>query len=989
MGISIRFRDSGRSYKKGVNKISLVSFILIFSLAVFTSATLALTVDDIAKSFQSVFQPSHTAATTGQVSFFQWVQSLFSPLAAVDCGDCLTNPDCVSSYGSGYTCNKYHCCVQTSVGSSPPPPSCTSGTGCSGKQCGPDSCGNPNGCGTCDQFPGYVCQGGQCIPQVTSCNANGGNCRQGYCYGGETQLSGGCVYPLICCMPGGGCTNECTSGQQQCTSSISYKVCRLGTDGCSHWNTFSCPSTQTCDQTTGTCKTGTMSQCTDTGGFCRDSSGQTVSNSCSGGILTQYTCTSHDANGQCVSSTKYCSDVCGSSQWSCSSNACVCNSAPICTSANEAANCASYTSADRCTVGKCINNACQGQPATDGTSCTTSSAASGTCKSGTCVATPKCPNGYYDASWCYNKCSSSQQCVVSQVYNGCYLCTALTSLPTCGALGGYDSGSFRSCRQVAYCNQGETNLGQSSDCQACCVPHSRVPDGTPCTSDSSCGTGSWCKCPTGTPAYCGVSAGYTCSGGYKCYSSGPAGISCTGSGAACPAGQQCNCPNGPSDCNTDFPNCQNGKCCKPDGYGASDWFGSSHSAWCCSGQATNGKCGVSSNPPAPSPSPSSCPDSTSYSLPQGSPGDVACGTDPLGTSRMYTCTNGRWNSGSTCSYGCSADRKSCASSPSPSPPQTCSDGTALWGCSATKPAMCTPAGFRDDCGTCGCPSDKYCTITGECSPRLANTENCLADTSTITKCNGDFLDTLGKGCNTFGEASDNCKKGANGQTNCGYVRHVSPTYCQYGCDASATPNQCKPQPPTPPTSPTLPPCWSLPNGVCRTACLNGEEPLQGSCSYPQRGIGGGNVCCKLNPTPPGQPPDVKCIVGSDVARIGECLPGKQPKWCIMGDYGPQFIDNCNACPCPDHWACDYFTGHCNPQIGNQQISQSSYEYSVPSQESLTVILPVGNTLSQPLVVSSDAYTDYNVVSQGFVKTITFIFYPEFKVVTNTYFVSPS
>jgi hypothetical protein len=68
----------------------------------------------------------------------------------------------------------------------------------------------------------------------------------------------------------------------------------------------------------------------------------------------------------------------------------------------------------------------------------------------------------------------------------------------------------------------------------------------------------------------------------------------SGSSTPCLPGQQCNCPNGPSDCNTDFPNCQSGKCCKPSGSSTRSCYLAicvSHPEWCCSGQIDlNGLC---------------------------------------------------------------------------------------------------------------------------------------------------------------------------------------------------------------------------------------------------------------------------------------------------------------------------------------------------------------------------------------------------------------
>lgn len=101
MGLSGRFATSKKgkySQKKGANKISVLSFAVIFTLAIFTSATLALTVNDIANSLQNIFQPTQTQATIGGFNFLQWLQNVFpTQLAYCSCSLHSCSSGCVNS----------------------------------------------------------------------------------------------------------------------------------------------------------------------------------------------------------------------------------------------------------------------------------------------------------------------------------------------------------------------------------------------------------------------------------------------------------------------------------------------------------------------------------------------------------------------------------------------------------------------------------------------------------------------------------------------------------------------------------------------------------------------------------------------------------------------------------------------------------------------------------------------------------------------------
>jgi len=469
MNISIKFTTSNNnSRRKGASKISFLAFVIIFSLAIFTTATLALTVNDIANYLQSIFQfSSNTTASTGSIlnDFYNSIASMAYGISKdIGYGGGTTwqppppapvtlPPGPILPPGEPVTCQQGNQCG-TFPNCYPCPPACT--PNCAGRVCGLDPiCGTS--CGNC--YGGWTCNNGQCSPPSQQCSSAKGACRyQRNCYFGETQSTLGCPLGAICCMPGSACTNECTQGAQECTSSIGYRICRQGTDGCYHWISASCPSSQTCSN--GQCSQGTVSQCTSGGGYCRDSSGVTFPNGCFGSdTLIQYTCTSNDAKGQCVSNSVSCASQCQGGGI-CSNGACSCNTA-ACTPSNANVNCASYNSADRCMVGACVNSACKAVP-NPGQSC---NGGKGTCdNTGTCVATTivcpyqciphaidcsgsvvsgytctsgvccrtttaNCPNGYVNDATCGGNCNqATQDCKLTDTTNNCYQCVAKTKI---------------------------------------------------------------------------------------------------------------------------------------------------------------------------------------------------------------------------------------------------------------------------------------------------------------------------------------------------------------------------------------------------------------------------------------------------------------------------------------------------------------------------------------------------------------------------------
>jgi len=127
---------------------------------------------------------------------------------------------------------------------------CTLGSGCAGKICGADNCGNSAGCGTCP-YSGQTCSANQ--TQCTCPAANIGKCPV---VNGVTNTCG----PDICGNPNGcggtnacSATQVCSSGQcvckaGVCPSGIHGSTISCGPDTCGNYNGCgACPIGQACD----------------------------------------------------------------------------------------------------------------------------------------------------------------------------------------------------------------------------------------------------------------------------------------------------------------------------------------------------------------------------------------------------------------------------------------------------------------------------------------------------------------------------------------------------------------------------------------------------------------------------------------------------------------------------------------------------------------------------------------------------------------------
>jgi len=190
-----------------------------------------------------------------------------------------------------------------------------------------------------------LCANGQCVPeqgectpgQIRQCGTNVGECRAGInvcftdstwstdCFGETSSSTEVCDNLDNDCdgqadeggVCGGGCTNECSSGNKRCNGN-GFQLCgNFDSDTCSEWSTLtSCLTTEIC--TEGTCVPGQPSCTNDCtlgsrecsgdgyrlcGNFDADSCSEwSLSTSCSAGQVCQ--------SGQCVTQPPACTNDC-------------------------------------------------------------------------------------------------------------------------------------------------------------------------------------------------------------------------------------------------------------------------------------------------------------------------------------------------------------------------------------------------------------------------------------------------------------------------------------------------------------------------------------------------------------------------------------------------------------------------------------------------------------------------------------------------------
>src|SRR3989344_1375376 len=370
-----------RLRKKGANKISLVSFVLIFSLALFTTTTLAATIDDLANYLQNIFQPSQTQAATGQVDILQWLQNLFSPqqqfTATCTCSGTPNGKTCRAGcanvgeefFGFGY------CVAAPSSGSTV---TCTCDNPGLPQPYNSFTCSDPAKSASCSS--GYVCYSSSkwtypnfpCIPKSDTTGV-----------GGRPQCDPTCSTPALSqgCYGSGGVI--CDWGYYYC--GVTHG-CYSG--GSQAWCQSDCGISQTAPPGSPPCDTncGYVGACKGSGSV-----------SCGFG---QYYCA---GTNQCYGSASTCLTECGIT-----SNTCICQSG-------------------RCT------NVCLGGKA--GTACTSNSQCIGTPTTTSIPPTNVCQGKNDNVQ--VTGCSSPYKCCGEQcVYTGNAQCYVATSTSTTSLTGG-------------------------------------------------------------------------------------------------------------------------------------------------------------------------------------------------------------------------------------------------------------------------------------------------------------------------------------------------------------------------------------------------------------------------------------------------------------------------------------------------------------------------------------------------------------------------
>ncbi|MGH2616400.1 MAG: hypothetical protein ACRDJC_14245, partial [Thermomicrobiales bacterium] len=344
---------------------------------------------------------------------------------------------------------------------------------CAGRTCGPDGCGNANGCGACpagqncdDDTGQCLCDeqscadgccdaGGRCQPGNTegACGSNGGTCAQ--CTAQQDCVDGACV--MIACT--GSCSNDndcpdirnCVCNRAQgacCQRTCAGKVC--GPDGCGG-GCGECPPHATCNGD-GACACDVV-QCAGTccapGQVCDLASSP---NRCCTPEPPATTC----AGGKCGDVTNTCGQTVN------------CGACPAQTCRTVVCNATTHV----CDYAIQLN----GQP---GTNCTTQ-CCSGAC----CAAGTFCANGQCVVTCGAQVCGPGEICCGNRcVFSGtcCELQLGCDPGTCCGPL---------VCIPVS---PPDPNLWQSM-CQLCCEHDSDCPiANTFCSSDPQfCGTANQC-----------------------------------------------------------------------------------------------------------------------------------------------------------------------------------------------------------------------------------------------------------------------------------------------------------------------------------------------------------------------------------------------------------------------------------------------------------------------------------------------------------------
>jgi len=267
------------------------------------------------------------------------------------CINCTSNGTCTANCGSttGVDNCGLPCTAPTNGTACSPGETCTSGQ-CTcttpgicpaGAVCGPDTCGNANGCNGPNACPaGETCSSGKCTPNCLACQSwNGSACVSTTPCGNSQCGSDSCGNSCGTACPGGFKCSSSTSGVPGmciCDPTVPCGNSQCGTDSCGNacgGNNGGCPGGGTCSSNTpgtpGTCGCAPTTPCGNS--QCGTDSCGNVCGSNNGNCPQGQQCSSssHGAPGTCACvpttpcscsggcGTDSCGNVCGDSGGGC------------------------------------------------------------------------------------------------------------------------------------------------------------------------------------------------------------------------------------------------------------------------------------------------------------------------------------------------------------------------------------------------------------------------------------------------------------------------------------------------------------------------------------------------------------------------------------------------------------------------------------------------------------------------------------------------
>jgi|GEM_PF-1816696 len=439
---------------------------------------------------------------------------------------CACVPQCLNADNSARECGDDQC--GSTCGTCAADQICNDGTcypddlGCTGKTCGPNLLGAPDGCGTCEA--GEFCHGPTSTCRVSSCpSMPSDGCCQGNllktCDNGSPLLLDCSSISGFCGWDAANGTYDCLDspsasvgptpqqcGGVTCTPDCTGKAC--GDDGCGG-TCGSCNGQNAyCDFASGTCKINPCSDVPDVG-------------CCQGATLV--TC---DATTQQATSTFCPSQGAGTCGWSASAGAYACGTlgteepsgthAKACPSAVCVPDCTGKTCGDdgcggtcgTCGAGtSCISNTCC-TPSCDGKACGSDGCGGtcGTCAAGTncndsqgvCVASDACAGVPFGVGCCDGQ--------TFKVCNSAYTLEAIDCTTTGGRCGWDSVAQGYACKTIGAPDPSNTHAWACAGGPVCvpdCTGKACGPDGCGGTC-GSCPSGESCDNATGL---CGTACG--------------------------------------------------------------------------------------------------------------------------------------------------------------------------------------------------------------------------------------------------------------------------------------------------------------------------------------------------------------------------------------------------------------------------------------------------------------------------------------------------